>query len=359
MPLSMEESTVDAKRTIGVQCNDRLDIARPAGSTLATTTIDLDARVSLELRSRDLSLAGQTISQFWIDKRTLVARNGTFGRNFQPILDHFYHEAQQLTGGNGKIVETHLLATLLPEVRLDASQVIFPDASLKKRTVRSGDEHREQLDQMICASRDQRLTLFEFHEQSRNAVGFPTLSVEEMSLYRGWSAQLFEGLEDIWPHDLADAISKLKERWEVWKKRFGRRSNSHLQKTVLNMLSFESKAAFHQCYSAAWTAVLPRLANEVVRPDIFTNFHGLWHLDQRVPISGNRQDLHLLHGLVLGLHPAFSLLISTPIGQELIGDAIANTTDIAAQERFFHAALIAIYQYEDERASYNSSRRKI
>ncbi len=359
MPLSMEENADNAKRTVGVQGNDRLEIARPTSSTLAATTIDLDEHVRLELRSRELLLREHIVTQFWVDKRTLVARNGTFGKNFQPILDHFYHQAYQLTGENGEAMETHLLATLWPEVRHDAAQLIFPDASLKRRSAGYQKELLQQLDQMLRTSRDKRSTLFEFHERSRNAVGFPTLSVEEMSLYRGWSAQLFEGLEDIWPHDLADAISKLKERWEVWKKRFGRRSNSHLQKTVLNMLSFESKAAFHQCYSAAWTAVLPRLANAAVRPDIFTNFHGLWHLDQRVPISGNRQDLHLLHGLVLGLHPAFSLLISTPIGQELIGDAVANTTDIAAQERFFHAALIAIYQYEDERASYNSSRRKI
>jgi len=359
MPLSIEESSDAVGCSVGEDGNDWLETARPVGSPLATTTIDIDEHVRLELRSRELFLAEHTLTQYWVDKRTLVARNGTFGKNFQPILDHFYHQAHQLAGENGEAMETHLLATLWPEVRHDAAQLIFPDASLKRRSAEYQKELLEQLDQMLRTSRDERSTLFEFHEQSRNVVGFPMLSSEEESLYRGWAVELFEGLEDVWRHDLADAVSDLKERWEVWRKRFGRRSNSHLQKTVLNVLSFESKAAFHQCYSTAWTTVLTRLASEAVHPELFANFHGLWHLDQRVPIPGSRQEIHLLHGLVLGLHPAFSLLISTPTGRELIGDAVAETTDIAAQEGFFNAALVSIYQYEEERATYNSSRRKV
>ncbi len=356
MPLSIEEST---NRSVGIQCSDNRQVKRPGGSTLATTTIDLTGEVSLELCSRELSLAGQTISQYWVDKRTLVARDGTFGKNYEPILDHFHHVAREFSGVDRETVETHLLATLLPEVRQDAAQVVFPDASLKKRSVRAGDELLDQLEQMLDSSRDSRSTIFEFHEQNRNAVGFPMLSDDEISLYEGWSEELFDGLEEIWSNDLPDAVARLKARWEVWRKRLGRRSNSHLQKTVLNILSFESKAAFHQCYSATWATVLPQLANDVNFPEVFTNFHGLWHLDQRVPIPGNRQDLHLLHGLVLGLHPAFSWLISTPTGRELIGDAVANASDIAAQERFFNAALVSIFQYESERSTYNSSRRKI
>ena len=335
------------------------DTRQFAGSALATTTIDLDENVRLELCSREMFLAEHPLTQYWVDKRTLVARNGTFGKNFQPILDHFYSETHQLTVDKGKAAETHLLATLWPEVRHDAAQVIFPDARLKKQSAQAQNELLERLDQMLRASRDERLTLLDFHEQSRIAVRCAVYSSEEKSLYKSWSEELFDGLEDDWRDNLAQAVAKLKERWEVWRRRFGRRSNSYLQKTVLNVLSFESKAAFHQCYSAAWATLLPHLASALVHPEVSMNFHGLWHLDQRAPIPGTHQELHLLQGLVLGLHPAFSLLISTPTGRSLIGESVAETADIAAQERFFNAALVSIYQYEEERATYNSSRRKI
>ena len=110
--------------------------------------------------------------------------------------------------------------------------------------------------------------------------------------------------------NVSEAVATVEERWNTWNKRFARRSKFQTQKTVLDVLSFESKAAFHQCYSAAWLVILPHLMSDQEPREIFENFHGLWHLDQRIESPKSGQSIRLLHGLVLGLHPAFSLLIA-------------------------------------------------
>lgn len=256
-------------------------------------------------------------------------------------------------------IETHLLASLLPLVRQDAAQKIFPDARLKKQTAKLRAESVAKLDQLLSGCRDNRLSLIEFREKVRDAVGFPSVSDDEIAVYRDWSGEMFDGIEQLWGDDLAEAVATVEERWNGWNKRFGRRSKNKTQKTVLDVLSFESKAAFHQCYSAAWTVILQQLMADQEPREIFANFHGLWHLDQRIEDPVSRESIHLLHGLVLGLHPAFSLLISTPTGSRLIVESVSEPANIPAQERFFNSALAAIFHYNEERQSYNSNRRRI
>ena len=335
-----------------------MPLIQTSSTDVETTIVDLDGGGPLTLCRQELDLGGNVIPQYWVDKRSLVARNGTCGSNYKAIIDHFYHKACQLRLVGQDTAETHLLATLLPLVRHDKAQSVFPDASLKRRSKQDRAEYLEQLDAMVASSRGDRLKLADFQERTRNAVDFPTFSDDEIALYRKWSDELFDGLAGSWTHDLNGAADTMKSRWEVWRKQFGRRSGNQLQKTVLNVLSFESKAAFHQAYSVAWKTVLPLIGEGLTSTETFTNFHGLWHHEQRIVGRGSRPDSHLLHGLVLGLHPALGLLISTPTGRDLIGEMVAKPSDIAAQERFFNATLISIFLYDSERSTYNSSRQK-
>ena len=138
-------------------------------------------------------------------------------------------------------------------------------------------------------------------------------------------------------------------RWDKWHHGIGRRRGNVEQKDVLNILSYESKAAFHQCYSALWVELIPHLVANQPNQVISRRFHSLWHLDQRLDVPGSKQVVHLLHGLVLGLHPAFGMLLTTETGMRLVGETVANPDDLAAQERFLHAGMISLYLYATTR----------
>ena len=131
----------------------------------------------------------------------------------------------------------------------------------------------------------------------------------------------------------------------------GRHRGNEDKKDVLNILSFECKAAFHQCYSALWVEMIPRLMVNERNQEFSQTFHTLWHLDHRLAIPGHARDVHLLHGLALGLHPAFGMLLTTETGSRLVGETVAEPENIAAQERFLHAGLVSLYLFAAARRS--------
>ncbi|TWU32788.1 hypothetical protein Q31b_57980 [Novipirellula aureliae] len=353
MPLSNERG----KPHDGVEASARTKRESDDGGPVKTRSISLCDQFDIQLCHGSLSLGDHALTQFWLDKRTLVSRSGTRGRNFQPILDFFRRTALQIGGVQIETIETHLLANLLPHVRHDGAQKIFPDAKLRKQTKKLRGEAAAELDQLISCCREDRLTILEFHEKVRDAVGLPCFSAEEFAVYQKWSGEMFDGLQQLWVDELSEAVATVEKRWNTWNRRFGRRCKNLNQKTVLDVLSFESKAAFQQCYSAAWTAILPQLMSDEEPREISECFHGLWHLDQRIENPESGHDIHLLHGLVLGLHPAFGLLIATQTGRELIGDMVSDPTNIPAQERFFNASLVAFFHYDAARSTYNANRR--
>lgn len=132
---------------------------------------------------------------------------------------------------------------------------------------------------------------------------------------------------------------------------------------MLDVLSYECRAAFHRCYSAVWLELLRengplQSGHGLGVPDMC--FLCLWHLDHNWSSGRSDANCHLFHGHIPSLHPAFSLLVQTQAGRELIGNYISCEPEAKRLEAFaklLHAALLAVYIYMDKRELLAEERR--
>ncbi len=305
----------------------------------------------LHLRSKEITLANNVIRQFWVPKPGLFGTRNKTSRNHEVILE-FYKLLciNRIDDACIEPAKTHLLASLIPDIRCNRAQDIFPDASLKLsrgRSVTSAFGPAE-LEPLLRESENEQLTIFEFCRRNREAVEFPEFPETTFGEYRNFEQELFLNTTSLWWNDPNAAYKLVSQRWNHWYRTIGRRGGNEISKDVLNILSYESKAAFHQCYSAIWFEILPYLKMGQPNQEIFHKFHSLWHLDQRMPYDCHRSN-HLLHGLVLGLHPAFGVLLRTQTGSRLVGAMLEAPEDNVAQERFLHAGLVSLFLYAAER----------
>ena len=302
---------------------------------------------SLNICTQEIELAGQVFNQFWLPKPGLFGTRNMRSSNHTVVLD-FYRALclDRVKGRDSNSDKVHLLASLLPKIRSNGAQAIFPDASVKPpRGVANGGVDVEALESQLRGSKDEQLSLVDFCNRNRDAVGFPNFPEDTFSMYRKFEQRLFEGTAKLWWENENVANNLVEKRWLDWCNGFGRRRGNKVKKDVLNILSYESKAAFHQCYSALWVEMLPRLMTDQANREFSQRFHTLWHLDHRLKVPGQDRDAHLFQGLALGLHPAFGNLLQTETGRRLTGETVLNPNDIAGQERFLHAGLVSLYLY--------------
>ena len=307
---------------------------------------------SLRVQSTKILLADHEIRQFWLPKPGLYGTRQRQTSNHAVVLDYYRLLCfQRVTDRLANPAKTHLLASLLPRVRTNKAQNIFPDASVKppRGCPKTPGYEPEDLELLLEGSQTQRLTLVEFQNQNRTAVEYPCYPESTFELYRDYEHRLFDGASDLWWHNPVAAQKLLTDRWDKWHHGIGRRRGNVEQKDVLNILSYESKAAFHQCYSALWVELIPYFVANQPNQVISRRFHSLWHLDQRLNVPGSARVVHLLHGLAVGLHPAFGMLLTTNTGRRIVGEMVANPDDLAAQERFFQAGMISLYLYATTR----------
>ena len=308
---------------------------------------------SIRLMSRQTALADQTIQQYWIPKQGLFGTRNNRSGNHSAVLDFYKYLCKDEMDRHEMSAKVHLLASLLPLVRSNKAQGIFPDASVSKPKTWPipSDFNTEELETQLKESESERVSVVDFCNRNRDAVEFPDFPDATFRLYREFEEELFDGAASLWWDDPAKAKALVEERWLRWRDGFGRHRGNEKKKDVLNILSFESKSAFHQCYSALWIEMIPHLLVDQVNQQFSQAFHALWHLDHRLAIPGHARDVHLLHGLALGLHPAFGMLLTTETGSRLVGETVADPENIAAQERFLHAGLVSLFSYAAARRS--------
>ena len=309
---------------------------------------------SIRLMSRQTVLGDWLFEQFWIPKTGLFGTRKNRAGNHSAVLDFYRCLCNDRVNDRHEMsAKVHLLASLLPLARSNKSQGIFPDASVSKPKGWPilSDFNTEELETQLKESESERVSVVDFCNRNREAVEFPDFPEPTFRLYGEFEEELFDGAISLWWDDPTDAKAFVEERWLRWRDGFGRHRGNDVKKDVLNILSFECKAAFHQCYSALWIEMIPHLMVNQVNQQFSQTFHTLWHLDHRLAIPGCSRATHLLHGLALGLHPAFGMLLTTETGSRLVGETVADPENIAAQERFLHAGLVSIFLYAAARRS--------
>lgn len=127
--------------------------------------------------------------------------------------------------------------------------------------------------------------------------------------------------------------------------RIGRRRGNPVEKQVLDILSYECRAALHRCYSAIWCILLPALRSKYHITDESYLFHQLWHFDRsRESDHGDQAYFHLFHGHVFGLHPACGPVLLARSGAELFGEWLREGS-LQSYHRVLHALAVAVGFY--------------
>ena len=309
---------------------------------------------TLQLMSRQTALGDSLFEQFWVPKTGLFGTRNNRSGNHSAVLD-FYRClcVDRVNDRHETSAKVHLLASLLPLIRSNGSQRIFPNASVvtAKNCPTQSEFCSETLEIHLKGSEAEQITLVEFCNRNRKALEFPTFPDTTYSTYREYESELLTNATDQWWYDPTGAQLLVEQRWLQWRDGFGRRRGNKEKKDVLNILSYECKAAFHQAYSALWVEMIPHLIAGNDNQLFSQRFHTLWHLDHRIAVPGHDRNIRLLHGLALGLHPALGTLLKTDTGSRLVGETVAAPEDTDAQQRFLHAVLVALHLYAAARRS--------
>lgn len=318
---------------------EKVTIAIPAGRT----------SFSFLLQRKRECFGRFKFDQWWMPIPSVYPTGTRAGENYWPIIDCWWTGCQQHGwDGESENRELYLLAQLLPLVRSKGSPRIVADAVL------SDPEYREsarQLEQMLLQNEGSQCSEQGFRDSIVNALGPRTYSDEDRTRY----SELLEELLHVGRRNLAvgatdAAFEAVQACWAEWDRKYGRRSGHKEWKTMLDIFSYECRAALHQCYSAVWCWLMPILVQQYGLSAEGLMFHEVWHCQQRRDSDGNGvDDFHLFAGHVFGLHPAGSVFIQTKTGRKLIGDYLENPDADTTWQRLLAGLQVTVFHYAGRR----------
>jgi hypothetical protein len=165
------------------------------------------------------------------------------------------------------------------------------------------------------------LTSLEFSRLTADVIGPAILPAALQSAYLECCEKLFGPAIAVVAEDVPASVERLLSGWERLMRSVGRRAGLQQEKQVLDILSYEARAALDRCYSAVWYhLLLPHLGEKYQLSRGSEQFLRLWHLDQVSESDlGEQANFHLFHGHVFALHPAAALFLSTRAGRLLLG----------------------------------------
>ncbi len=199
---------------------------------------------------------------------------------------------------------------------------------------------------MLQGARDTELDVPRFYRCTGDVLGPPHYEDDLRTCYEEFVEEILGETCDALRQGGTEVLQLSLDRWADKMKKIGRRTGHTMEKTVLDVLSYECRTAFHRCYSAVWLLLLENLQVEFSLSDECVLFHRLWHLDQILPSNESiKHHVHLFHGHLFGLHPACGDFICTQTGAELVGEVVSAPSDISCHQRLLNGLLIAIHQY--------------
>lgn len=309
-------------------------------------------------RKRNQSMGPVTVDHWWMPVTLLYAQrqgNTPPAPNHTEIVRLYWAvvEQQQATAVRSA-QERLLLAALVPKVRVEGSRTIFADAFLRRSPRSQQSEAIATLDALLLAEGETRLTRAEFHEGSWNALGRPEFPPGLQERYETLSRELLdEPCRILGAGDFNDAIFQITEIWDRFHRSIGRRGGHREERIVLDVISYEARAAFHHCYSVAWSALIPLLASGENIGSASTTFLRFWHTDW----IDSQTYASLFHGHVFGLHPGTGLFTLTETGPRLLGEWLAAPNSVEAFGRLLRGLLIALFDYSGHRGDVAANRR--
>ena len=308
------------------------------------------AEYSFLMEQQKIQLGNISINQIWLPKNTLYGKDPDQDANRIALINFFWKSSEILSTNRVQdVLETYILATLLPDTRRNASAKLFKDATLQPSLLKkeTGKHFINQLDDFIKQTAHERMSQSKFWERTKRFLGPNQFGEETNNLYDEMSKELFPLASDFSHLNEYQVLELVKPTWDKWIKKFGRRGRKNDEINILDILSYEARCALHRCYSWFWSVFTVEIAKTNGYSNEFIEFHHLWHLDPVIESPDDGFQLHLFHGHVPGLHPAGGYLLQTLNGREIVSHYIRNPTT-ESFERFLNAYYMSCILYESE-----------
>jgi hypothetical protein len=316
---------------------------------------------SFELFRKSAAFDGVEVDQFKMRVDSIYGRKGARPRNYEVLVEYYLAQCfGNLTIFDDEVLDSYILARLLPEVRRNGSRRIFDDAILTSPHLVGQRKQAlvRQLDDLLAASRRDALDMAAFHATTNRMLGVENISEAAAAAYQELTAELLgEGRRAVQRWGVVDGLQVPVLKFRNWMKTFARRSGNEDRKLALDMLSYESRAAMHRCYSAVWFELLKHLEQKYELDEASLQFHRLMHFDVQLQSNLPESYFHLFHGHIFALHPGLNLFFETPTGGELIGDYLRGGTADEPFRRLLNGFCVALGDYY-VRSEYCSDERK-
>lgn len=319
----------------------------------------------LVLNYARVDLGACNVRQLWCPLGTLYELPGGEATNAWGFVEGFWRLCSDAgTVGDPDVQESYLLARLYPLTRKDGARRIVPDArfrSTPRRMTEQAKDYCQMLDQLLKAENRRTLDHCDFHEQTRQYLELPEPSPEARALYNAILAYLFADARDCVLDDPNRAVVSLAQGWDQVMRTWGRRGGFAMQKQVLDILSYESRVAFHRAYSAVWSYLLPGLSDLLELDEPERRFVETWHLAPCIATDRGYGRFYWFHGHVFGLHPAGAMLMQTPTGRRIVGEYLMAQSADDLQDhggRLRHAMSRAVMVYMQRRGEERDRRKQ-
>lgn len=337
----------------------------------------VESSYSFEFCRKEARFGEVIVDQFWLDKRLLYGQRNSSPRNLHAIVDAFWSNCRRLNATDDRgSQESYLLAKLLPSVRSNGSKKILLDSIIESSNASAAEDAAiRELEECLRLSEIDELELEDFYTQTQAFLSPEENIPEAWDEYSEMKERLLGVSCDTLRRDTAAAISAAEAEWDRWYRSISRRKGHEKTKQVLDVFSYEARAAFHRCYSSVWVELLPLLAARFEWSQETAVFHALWHLDLCMPSEIDASLFHFFHGHIFGLHPAGATFSQTYRGGELIADAIRSNrvyamlhkllsgepvsrADIVPEfRRLLSGLLIAVCSYSNQHETKAESRK--
>lgn len=302
-----------------------------------------------ELFRKSAAFDGVEVDQFKMRVDSIYGRKGARPRNYEVLVEYYLAQCfGNLTIFDDEVLDSYILARLLPEVRRNGSRRIFDDAILTSPHLMGQRKHAlvRQLDDLLTASRRDALDMAKFHADTNRLLGIGNISEGAAAAYQEMTAELLgEGRRALQRWGVVNGLQVPVLKFRTWMNSFARRRGNEDKKLALDMLSYESRAAMHRCYSAVWFELLKHLEKKYQLDEASLQFHRLMHFDVQLQSNLPESYFHLFHGHIFALHPGLDLFFETRTGGELIGDYLRGGTADEPFRRLLNGFCVALGDY--------------
>lgn len=317
-----------------------------------------------QLRRKEERLSTVEIDQWWMRDDSLdpTRNRERSAANFGPAVDYFWalcrREGSDL---EPDVREAYLLARLLPASRSNGSREVMTDSApdgpirtAKARAARRASDR--ELDDLLRGGPPGELDELTFSRRTDELVGRSSYPEEAWRLYGDVTGGLLADARDAVGRPGDTAFEAVAAAWLELTRKFARRGE--LERLVLDVISYECRAALHQCLSAVWCGLVPVLERDRGLSREGVGFHAFWQLDLRRPAAETAAAyFHVFHGHVFGLHPAGADFIRTSTGRGLLGEWLAAGGREPEYRRLLHGLYLAVYHYANRHQAGKLARR--